>query len=57
MLARLACFFGFHRVLTTREGSTKKGVPAQFINGYCYRPGCDFTVRIDTYAAAQAAGR
>lgn len=57
MLARLLCFLGLHRVVTTREGSTSKGQPAQFIHVYCYRPKCDFRAKIDTYAAdAQVRG-
>lgn len=54
MLARLMCALGFHRVVTTREGNTRKGTPAQFIHVYCYRPHCKFSNKIDTYAERPA---
>jgi hypothetical protein len=60
MLGRLACSMGFHRVVTTREGSEKipvggskshtKTGAAQFIHALCYREGCDFHVIIDTHS-------
>jgi hypothetical protein len=50
MFARLLCALGLHRVVTTREGNTGKGQPAQFIHVVCYRPKCKFRNKIDTYA-------
>jgi hypothetical protein len=59
MLGRLACSLGFHRVVTTREGSEKqpiggstkatKQTAANFIHALCYRDGCGFHVIIDTH--------
>lgn len=63
MLGRLACSLGFHRVVTTREGSEKKPVggakshtvtsAANFIHAFCYRDGCPFHVIIDTHTGAK----
>lgn len=50
MFARFLCALGLHRVVTTREGNTRKGQPAQFIHVYCYRKNCKFRTKIDTYA-------
>ena len=49
MLGRLACRWGFHRVVTTREGKTK-GSAAHHIHCFCYRPNCKFHAIIDTHS-------
>jgi len=62
MIGRLLCAFGLHRVLTTREGKTttpstshSRSAPrttgaATHIHAFCYRPGCQFHVIIDTHS-------
>lgn len=48
MFGRLLCSLGLHRCVTTREGSSRKGVAASHIHVHCYRRGCDFFCIVDT---------
>lgn len=45
MFGRVACWLGFHRVVTTRD-KPKAGYgghsPSSTIHGVCYRPHCKF---------------
>jgi hypothetical protein len=61
MIGRMLCSFGLHRVVTTREGkqttpgSSRSATPrttgaATHIHCFCYRPGCQFHVIIDTHS-------
>lgn len=52
MLGRLACYLGFHRVITTRKPAPRGSTSTPTVAYACYRPGCTFGgVWTPTFAA------